>query len=300
MGAGASVVLLTAVLLAALISLIWWQRWRQAQLLATVEIVTLEAVPSTHLGNTRPIYVCLPPGYGETNHSYPTLYVNDGQDREALNLHHTLARLQAKNKISPLVVIAIPTNENRLHEYGTAVSPNAQGLGSQAAAYTRFVCDELMPLIRQQFRVCSEATQTAILGASLGGLSAFDIAWNHPDRFGIVGVMSGSFWWRAAADDDDDENITPNALIVHEMVRQGFTHPGQRFWFEAGTRDEVSDRDNNGVIDAIQDTLELIEALEAKGYRRGYDIQYVEVIGGRHNYHTWSQVLPQFLRWAFG
>ena len=154
-----------------------------------------------------------------------------------------------------------------------------------------------MPLIQQQFRVHAEAAHTAFLGASLGGLSAFDIVWNHPDRFGIVGVMSGSFWWRAP---DDAEQITPNALIAHELVRRGGHHPGQRFWFEAGTRDEVADRDNNGVIDAIQDTVELIEALEAKGYRRGRDIQYVEVVGGRHNYRTWSQILPQFLQWAFG
>jgi enterochelin esterase-like enzyme len=69
---------------------------------------------------------------------------------------------------------------------------------------------------------------------------------------------------------------------------------------EAATRDETDDRDNNGVIDAIQDTLELIEALESVGYQVGKEVVYVEVEGGRHNYETWSKIFPDFLRWAFG
>ena len=41
--------------------------------------------------------------------------------------------------------------------------------------------------------------------------------------------------------------------------------PPLRLWFQAGTRDEAEDRDGNGVIDAIQDTTELIDELAAKG-----------------------------------
>jgi hypothetical protein len=53
------------------------------------------------------------------------------------------------------------------------------------------------------------------------------------------------------------------------------------------------------VIDAIQDTLELIEALEESGYRRGQDVEYVEVSGGRHEYETWAKCLDDFLEWVF-
>ena len=135
------------------------------------------------------------------------------------------------------------------------------------------------------------------MGISLGGLTAFDIVWNHPHLFGTVGVFSGSFQWRAGA---DDPYITPHHLIAHEMVRNSTYRPGFRAWFEAATRDETSDRDNNGVIDAIQDTLELIDELEALGYELGKDVVYMQVEGGLHDYHTWAQVLPQFLLWAYG
>ncbi|MCP4421560.1 MAG: esterase family protein, partial [Chloroflexi bacterium] len=39
--------------------------------------------------------------------------------------------------------------------------------------------------------------------------------------------------------------------------------------------------------------------LEAIGFKRGEDVVYREVTGGRHNYDTWAQIFPNFLRWAF-
>ena len=289
--------LLTAVLTTILIVIFWETKRRRVALLATVTVVTLSDFASRHLRNSREISVFLPPDYETAvQRRYSVLYVNDGQDQEALQIRATLAKLIALRKIPPIIVVAVPTNDDRLHEYGTAVCPNAQNLGTKAAAYSRFVIEELMPAINQQFRSRTTPAQTAILGASLGGLSAFDIAWNYPDKFGMVGVMSGSFWWRAAA---EETQLPPNQLIAHQMVRQATTKPRLRFWFEAATQDETSDRDNNGVIDAIQDTLELIMELEKIGFTQSKDIVYREVAGGRHNYDTWACLFPDFLRWAF-
>jgi enterochelin esterase-like enzyme len=291
-----NILLFTAVLLLTLIFFTLYGRYRQQQLLRTIEVVTIRSFPSRHLGNERPIHIYLPPNYRNEVTAYKVLYLNDGQDAVALKQRQTLAQLMARGQIEPIVVVAVPTNEERLQEYGTAVTPSAQGFGSRAREYANFITEELMPHIEHDFRVRTGAANTAILGLSLGGLSAFDIAWNHPHLLGTVGVLSGSFWWRAGA---DDPHITPHRLIAHEMVRRSVYRPGFRAWFEAATRDETSDRDNNCVIDAIQDTLELIDELEALGYERGRDVVYVEVTNGRHNHHTWSQVLPIFLRWAF-
>lgn len=296
--------LLTAVLLLNLIFFTAAGRYRHRQLLRTIEVVTMNNFPSQYLDNTRPIHIFLPPNHRSqasgrslaSDIGYKVLYLNDGQDAEQLKLRETLARLTAQGRIEPIIVVAIPTNENRLHEYGTAVTANAQGYGSQAAAYARFLTEELMPVIEREFPVKSGPANTAIMGISLGGLSAFDIAWNHPHLFGTVGVFSGSFWWRAG---EDDPYIPPNHLITHEIVRRSDYRPCFCAWFQAATRDETGDRDNNGVIDAIQDTLELIDELAAVGYEWGRDVIYVQVEGGRHNYHTWSHVLPQFLEWAF-
>lgn len=288
--------LLTAVLSLLLLLWLWIQRRRQQSLLQTVPVVTLPAVRATRLNNERDVFVYLPPNYAHEDLRYPVIYLNDGQDREALQLRQTLAELYAAPKIQPLIVVAIPATDDRLQEYGTAVAPNAQKLGTKAAAYAHFVTDELMPVVNAHFRTRTDPRETAVAGLSLGGLSAFDLAWNHPHLFGNVGVMSGSFWWRAGA---AETAVAPNRRIAHEMVRRSHYRPGFRAWFQAATLDELSDRDSNGVIDAIQDTQELIDELEALGYRRGTEITYVEVSGGRHNHHTWARVLPQFLKWAF-
>ena len=292
------VILFTAVLTSLLILIIYEAKRRRAVLLATVEVVTLPEFASQALGNCREITVFLPPGYAQAgNRHYPTLYVNDGQDQESLQIRETLAKLFQRRQLPHIIVVAIATNDERLHEYGTVVCSNAQNLGTKAGEYGRFLTTELTPIINQRFRTSQNPSDIGICGASLGGLSAFDIAWNHPELFGVVGVMSGSFWWRAA---EDETKMPPNQLIAHEMVKGTAVKPNLRLWFEAATLDEASDRDNNGVIDAIQDTLELIDELEKIGFRRGEDVSYLEVPGGRHNYDTWSQIFPHFLRWAFG
>ena len=289
---------LTAVLTLTILLTLYEAKRRRAALLATVDVVQLPEFAAQALGNSREITIFLPPGYAqEHNRRYPTLYVNDGQDQAALQLRETLANLFQRRQIPPIIVVAVPTNPHRLQEYGTAVCPNAQNLGTKAGEYGRFLTTELMPAINQQFRTSHNPAEIGIFGVSLGGLSAFDIGWNHPDLFGVVGVMSGSFWWRAA---EDETRMPPNQLIAQAMVRGTAVKPPLRLWFEAATQDEASDRDGNGVIDAIQDTLELIAELKVLGFIPGAEVVYVEVPGGRHNYDTWAEFFPHFLRWAFG
>ncbi len=250
------------------------------------------------LDNRRDLVVFVPPGYARARHTrYNLLLLNDGQDWKALRIKETLERLYAEDRIEPMIVVAIPTNSNRLNEYGTAQPLDYKGRGAQAAAYTRFVIDTVLPYIHSHFRTRTGTMNTAFLGASLGGLSAFDIAWHHPQHIGIVGVFSGSFWWRTAS---ATVLARTTSRIAHQMVRQGKKHPNMRFWFEAGTLDEKDDRDKNGVIDAIQDTTELIDELVLKGYARGRDLAYLQVEGGQHHPSTWASVFDQFLTFAFG
>ncbi len=284
---------LTAVLGGLAVLFAWWGKRKRKRLLNTVKVGILPGVAATQLGTSRDVWVYLPPGYdNQPEARYPVLYINDGQDREILGLHESLARLQHLGRMEPIIAVAIPTNERRLDEYGTSAAANAQGLGALAPAYNHFIINDLMPLVDETFRTRPEAV---FLGASLGGLSAFDIVWNNPGRFVAVGVMSGSFWWRAA---DDEERVEAGQRIAHSLARSAAMAPTFRLWLQTGTRDEVNDRDQDGVIDAIQDTLELIEELYACGCQPE-QITYVEVEGGRHDYDTWSRVLPVFLEWAF-
>jgi enterochelin esterase-like enzyme len=254
-------------------------------------------INSINLGFPKKVDIFLPPGHQENNSGgYHLLLLNDGQDGQALQLRQTLQRLHQKGNIYPLVVAAIHAT-NRIQEYGTAGVPDYAMRGSMAKQYTSFLTDELLPQLQKQYRAGFQPNQTAIAGCSLGGLSAFDILWNRPDKFGKVGVFSGSFWWRRHSENDDLASID---RIMHDIVRKSSRREGLKFWFEAGTEDETADRNNNGIIDAIEDTLDLIAELAIKGYHTIHDIKYVEVQGGKHNQKTWGKVMPDFLLWAFG
>ena len=224
------------------------------------------------------------------------LLLNDGQEAESLQLSETLGGLLSTNRIKPVLVAAIHAGEERLQEYGTAGKPDFKKRGSKANLYTEFIKKELLPAIYRLTGIEYFET-TAFAGFSLGGLSALDIAWNGPGLFDKVGVFSGSFWWRSK---DLAKGYTDSDRIMHSIIRNTAAKPNLKIWMQTGTKDEMTDRNKNGIIDSIDDTVDLIKELEKKGFKRPDDIQYLEMYGGSHNPETWAKAMPKFLIWAFG
>ncbi|MEP7168838.1 MAG: alpha/beta hydrolase-fold protein [Bacteroidota bacterium] len=208
------------------------------------------------------VNVLFPPMYKYTTERFKVLYLNDGQDLQQLQLKETLDRLYAENKIEHIIIVAINTVE-RMLEYGIASRPDYLERGSMASGYSRFITSELMPFINYHYRTLTGADYTAFAGFSLGALSALDIVWNHPYQFGKAGVFSGSLWWRKKDLKDDYKD---SDRIMHDKIRRSKKRDGIKFWFQTGTLDETDDRNNNGVIDSIDDTLDLIHELKKKGF----------------------------------
>jgi enterochelin esterase-like enzyme len=229
------------------------------------------------------------------NYQYPLLILNDGQDAEAVLLKETLEKLWHRNEIEPVIIVGVHAGD-RMQEYGVASEEDFAGRGSRAGTYSSFILDELLPYLHSRYPM--DKSHQSIAGFSLGALSALDIAWNHPKVFNKVGAFSGSFWWRNvdSADKSFDEK---KHRIMHNQIREDELKTGLKFWFQTGTKDEPHDRNGNGVIDSIDDTLDLIAELTKKGYRPFHDIVYHEIKGGEHNQHTWAQAMPHFLKWAF-
>ncbi len=223
------------------------------------------------------------------------LLVNDGQDLAGMNLEHTLSDLYEKRKIEPVVVIGIKAGIERTQEYGVANRPDFKGRGLRAHLYTSFVMEELLPFIHKHVPVTVNGKK-AFAGFSLGGLTAFDVAWNNDDFFDVVGVFSGSFWWRKK---DLADSYTDADRVLHEMVRESTSKPSLKFWLMAGTEDEIADRNQNFIIDSIDDTIDVIKELLQKNYSRSEDIRYYEMVGGKHDVATWGLAMPKFLEWAF-
>ncbi len=226
------------------------------------------------------------------------LLINDGQDMEVLSLESILTRLYSQNAIQPLLCVAIHANKDRKKEYGIAGYPDYLGRGAKAGLYTSFIMEELMPFIRKAYAIKS-FREKAFAGFSLGGLMALDIVWKHPDEFRKAGIFSGSLWWRSIDQSEDDYDDDKHR-IMQQQVRDGQYHPGLKFFFQCGNMDEKKDRNNNGIIDSIDDTVDLINELVKKGYDREKDIYYLEMTDGKHDVPTWGRAMPEFLKWGCG
>ncbi|HLO81634.1 MAG TPA: alpha/beta hydrolase-fold protein [Chitinophagaceae bacterium] len=225
------------------------------------------------------------------------LLINDGQDMATMHFKDILEKMYEKGEIRPVMFAAIHAGKDRKNEYGTAGYPDYKNRGARAGRYTYFVFEELLPYIRKHFKI-AEFRDKSFAGFSLGGLMALDIVWNHPAHFSHVGVFSGSLWWRSKG--LDDGYVEEHDRIMHARIREGKHAPWLKFFFQTGVLDETADRNNNGIIDSIDDTLSLIEELEKKGYSREKDIVYLELADGRHDVPTWGKAMPAFLRFAYG
>jgi len=259
----------------------------------TVFSVDSETLGSVALNREVRIDLYVPPA---SDFPPALLLINDGQNLEEMGLLAILSDLYGRDLIQPLLAVGIHAGELRKREYGIRAEPDYLGRGDLAGAYQAFVLTELLPFIYEKFPL--NFSQRSIAGFSLGGLSALDIAWSHPALFQTVGVFSGSLWWRSVAQElayyNDDQH-----RIMHQQVRKGEFQPGLRFYLQCGNMDETRDRNGNGIIDSIEDTIDLMKELEAKGYRLGKDIHYREMVDGRHDMETWGRSMPEFLQWAF-
>ena len=225
------------------------------------------------------------------------LLLNDGQDMKKLRVKEIVDSLYRKKLIQPLLIIGIHAGD-RMQEYGIAGYPDYKNNGSKASGYAQFIDDELYPYVKKK-AVLRKFNSVVMAGCSLGGLSAFDIAWDHADKIDKVGVFSGSFWWRdkdaAATDYSDDKN-----RIIINKIRSSRKKPHLQYWFYAGGKEETADRDKDGLTDVVDDTKDLAELIKNKNVCSADDIVYTEDINGIHDYISWSHWFAVFLVWAFG
>jgi enterochelin esterase family protein len=222
------------------------------------------------------------------------LLINDGQDLSKMNFIQTASDLSELRGMSQLVSVGIHAGLERKQEYGVAGIPDYQKRGSKAPNYRDFIMLELIPFLNKLHRIES-FNQKYLLGFSLGGLMAFDIAMDFQHEFDATGVFSGSFWWRSRALGEGYSDLEHR--IIHKKVSSKNASSNQRFFFQAGKLDELADRNNNGIIDSIDDTVDLIATLENIGYQGGSQLAYLELEDGGHNLETWSRVMPIFFKW---
>ncbi|TNJ45206.1 alpha/beta hydrolase [Tamlana fucoidanivorans] len=153
------------------------------------------------LKRTRKITVYLPPNYESSTNYYPVLYLQDGQNVFDIKTSYsgewevdeTLNKLYEKLGFGLIVVAVDHGNDKRLSEYAPW-DAERHGKG-EAKGYLDFLVNTLKSEIDHTFRTKSNPENTAIIGASMGGLFAHYAAFERPGVFGKSAVFSPSFWY---------------------------------------------------------------------------------------------------------
>jgi predicted alpha/beta superfamily hydrolase len=135
------------------------------------------SIESKILNETRDLYIFLPEGYGQSDQSYPVLYVLDGRSHffVASGIVNSLTRIQ---QIPATIVIGIP-NTNRMLDF-TPTLEKGRAVGGGADKFLGFMENELIPYIDKNYRTQSYKT---LFGHSLCGMFSVYTLFNYPGLF---------------------------------------------------------------------------------------------------------------------
>jgi enterochelin esterase family protein len=143
---------------------------------------------SSLLKNERVMWVYTPAGFDATDARFPLLVLLDGgaytlPDAPAAPI---LDHLITTRRIPPMVAVLVG-NTRRLVEL-----PSPE--------FADFLAMEIVPWAQQRHRASRNATDIVVAGSSIGGFGASLAGLQHPEVFGNVLSMSGSYWWDRGGD----------------------------------------------------------------------------------------------------
>ncbi len=156
---------------------------------------------------------------------------------------------------------------NRSFEYDSLGNANA-----------KFLIDEIIPLVREKYAITDDPAGWAVCGNSSGGIAAFTVAWERPDRFRKVVSHIGSF-----------TNIR-GGYVYPALIRKtkGNAKPIRVF-----LQDGASDLDN------LHGNWPLSNQDMAAALKfAGYDYQFVFGDGGHSGKHG-GAIFPDTMRWLW-
>ncbi len=222
---------------------------------------------SSAIGGEGSFLVYIPSGYDSTTSHYPVLYMLTGDDQSdtaflQIGLQSQLDRLIATHAIPPLIAVMIQ---------GGPGSNNWRNAGS--LRYESYIL-EVQELIDRMLPTVPARGARAVVGDSMGGYGAMNVALANPYRFAVVESWL-SFFNGLEGDLRADRPII-SRLGLHAFVYGGeqdhIANPDEDLPFAAALR--AAGADASGAIYPGEHSLETIEAhLESMLVFAGHALQ---------------------------
>jgi enterochelin esterase family protein len=148
-----------------------------------------KVIHSGILKSEERVWVYTPAGFKKNGSRYPVLVLFDG-DRNVRWIPKILDILIARGKLPPMVAVMTDQSVPSIRRDELPCNPR----------YADFLANELMPWARQNYYATAQPERTIVAGSSFGGLASVFAGLKHPEVFGNVISLSGSFWWKPEGD----------------------------------------------------------------------------------------------------
>lgn len=125
--------------------------------------------------------VLLPPGYDQAKAPLPLLLLlhgGDGDNGFLARERPVIEAAWAAGELAPVVVVTPDAKRSLYMDYRD---------GSQK--WETYIVSELIPAIRQRYRVASGPSKTVVAGISMGGLGSLRLGFDHPEVFGGLAAL---------------------------------------------------------------------------------------------------------------
>ncbi|MCS7159651.1 MAG: alpha/beta hydrolase-fold protein [Gemmatales bacterium] len=142
------------------------------------------------LASRRDLYVYLPPHYRKSQ-VYPLIVYLHGlwnDEQEFLQVAHYFDQAIIKRKLPPSIIVA---PDGRTDECGGRICPHSFFINGRAGDFQDWVLYDALGFVANRFPVMPDAEHHAIIGVSLGGFGAYNLAIRHRDKFRFVaGILA--------------------------------------------------------------------------------------------------------------
>ncbi len=189
-----------------------------------------------------------------------------------------------------VIMVAVDNSRARYAEYCGAHHEGTNAL-TAFENYSAFLIRELRPWVDGKYRSLPDATNTAVMGSSMGGICSLILGWEHPEVFGKVASLSGAF-------------MVERTNFLDTVLRAWSGKPKPvRVYLDCGTRDFMGGDDGRALTDRVAGELrrigwgaELMHFVEEKpltqpeiektGLRQD---KWAEAQTSQHNEFYWRQ-----------
>lgn len=145
--------------------------------------------------------------------------------------------------------------------------------------FSEFVIQKVMPYVQNNYNSSTDVNDNCIAGASSGGLEAFYIAIENPEKFGIAGVLSPAF------------------LLFNDVHWN--TYLAGIKDFESETMPDIYMYNGKGDFDIelYEDTIAMYDRLSNSERKYGGKVRMYEEEGAAHNEAYWRIVFAEMMSW---